>query len=467
VDAPADLQVYTVLVEIIGSTPTIWREIEVLAALPLQHVHTVLQIAFGWTGEHLHLFSQPATVISGTRLRLGAQWLDQESLDEGLDGLPETEWSLAQVLTAETGPLTYTYDFGDYWHHRITLLSTRDRGDDRFAARVLAGDLRAPLENSGGIERYTEILRILEHPGDDRYADTRAFVDNTSGPWDAPFDAGDYNIALANSAMDRHFPVAPAPGELPRWQNWLDELATQMSPQSRLQFRRYLDRHTVETTPATTPAMIPAPTAETMMAPLLYLLAVVGPGGLPLSAAGWMPPSVVSSMMRDLKWESRWYGTFTREDGTLPVRRLRQSAMQLGLLRRHKGRLLLGSLAKLFLDDPVALREYIVARIALRTPDTVEGIAARLLLVEIVSGAHRGRSDLAAAISWGLAATGWVVGNGDKVPLGHVSQLIAPTLELLEDVGVVSLQSSFPGDEAFSVQPGGLETARAILNFRP
>ena len=87
--------------------------------------------------------------------------------------------------------------------------------------------------------------------------------------------------------------------------------------------------------------------------------------------------------------------------------------------------------------------------------------------VEIVADTHRDRSELAAAISWGLAAAGWVTAGGGQVPLGNISQLTSPTLELLEDVGVISLQFGTPHHDAFTLQPGGLETARAILNFRP
>ena len=60
----------------------------------------------------------------------------------------------------------------------------------------------------------------------------------------------------------------------------------------------------------------------------------------------------MSEAMHELGWESSWIGKQNREDLTVPIANLRESAMQLGLLRKYKGNLVLGRDARSLLADP-------------------------------------------------------------------------------------------------------------------
>jgi hypothetical protein len=53
--------VYRLRVVIDGVSPLIWRRLLVQDEITIARLHTVLQTAFGWSGEHLHRF-----VIHGT-----------------------------------------------------------------------------------------------------------------------------------------------------------------------------------------------------------------------------------------------------------------------------------------------------------------------------------------------------------------------------------------------------------------
>lgn len=56
---PGAPRVLTIRVALLGSEPEIWRRVEVRDTLTLDHVHTVLQVAMGWTDSHLHRFGGP------------------------------------------------------------------------------------------------------------------------------------------------------------------------------------------------------------------------------------------------------------------------------------------------------------------------------------------------------------------------------------------------------------------------
>ncbi|MFF2112533.1 hypothetical protein [Rhodococcus koreensis] len=99
---------------------------------------------------------------------------------------------------------------------------------------------------------------------------------------------------------------------------------------------------------------------------LRWLLTRVGGQGIRLTAAGYLPPAVVTAAMDELRWRELWIGTCTREDTTAPVFALRETAAQLRLLRRYRGQLLLTKKGTALRDDPEALRRYLAA--SLPTP---------------------------------------------------------------------------------------------------
>jgi hypothetical protein len=181
--------------------------------------------------------------------------------------------------------------------------------------------------------------------------------------------------------------------------------------------------------------------AEQLVGPYRWLLQRVGSAGIKLTAAGWLPPAVVSDAMRELGWESIWIGKQNREDLTAPIANLRQSAMQLGLLRRYKGNLVLGSQARPLVDDPVGLFWHLARQWLGRRRSDVERDAAILLAAEIAVGAHRSLDDQDEAIAYGLGALGWADPSGYQAPLSEQvwppireDRLFLSTLSGLENI---------------------------------
>jgi hypothetical protein len=95
--------------------------------------------------------------------------------------------------------------------------------------------------------------------------------------------------------------------------------------------------------------------------PYAWLLDRVGEG-LRLTAAGWLPPIVVTAAMHDLDLEKEWIGKGNREDLTVPVARLRESAQRLGLLRVSKGMLLPTKVGGSLAAQPTALWRHVTER---------------------------------------------------------------------------------------------------------
>ena len=176
---------------LVDSHPEIWRQLEVRGSTSLGQVHVVLQVAFGWEDAHLHRFTDrdpfaPLRPIDG-ELPEALQWLPTQWCEEPGDSAEE-DCSLDQVLAGGSGMAFYEYDFGDSWLHRIELISRRPATKTNPPARLIAaGARRGPLEDSGGMPGFEEILDALADPAHPEHGEHKAWVTEMAGT-DEPFD---------------------------------------------------------------------------------------------------------------------------------------------------------------------------------------------------------------------------------------------------------------------------------------
>jgi hypothetical protein len=196
-----------VRVELVHSAPSIWRQLEVRGSLALHQVHRVLQTVFGWEDAHLHRFTPddpfaPLGPADGEIPEV-LQWIPGQECEEPGDR-PEEDCTLEQLLTLGSGSAFYEYDFGDSWLHRLELVSLRAATTDTPPARLTDGARRGPLEDSGGLPGYEEIMDALADPAHPGHAEYAAWVADLAGS-DAPFDPAFLDLAAVNSALAGQF----------------------------------------------------------------------------------------------------------------------------------------------------------------------------------------------------------------------------------------------------------------------
>ncbi|TYC96858.1 plasmid pRiA4b ORF-3 family protein [Arthrobacter echini] len=447
-----------VKVSIEGSEPAIWRLIEVDSSLTLDRIHEVLQAAVGWRNSHLHSFTDtdPYTRLRPMDGKLSGprRWVSRDLLEDGDDGLPETDWSLGQLLTSGSGPLFYEYDFGDGWLHRLDLTGSIPAPANAPRARLVEGARRAPLEDSGGISGYHDLLDALADPRHDEHEDMRAWVAWTAGPWQ-DFDPEQLDLDAVNTELELLFPAPSIIEPSLAGGSLTQDLTNRLPPGLRREFRSYLNAAGLNG-----PAMVEARAAETMIAPYLWLIRRIGDDGVRLTAAGWLPPIVVHQAMTELGWTERWIGKANREDQTLPILELRESAQRLGLVRKLKGRLILTSAAKHLLDDPTGLWLLLARALAHRHHHDSERDAALLLLLEFAAGNRTQWSDYLDAVAFGLSALGWRTRSGDELEPTAVHALLTGTRKVLLNLGALTDRDR---QETNTVTPQGRAFARAAL----
>jgi hypothetical protein len=188
--------VYQLKVTLDGARPPIWRRFQVPGQITFARLHLVLQAVMGWENEHLYLFE------------VGQRRIGEPSDDWGERTEDASRIELRKVAGQQGARLTYVYDFGDDWHHRVVVEKTAC--PDAEAGRVvcLSGRRACPPEDCGGIWGYSEMLTALDDPTNPDLAERVEWLEEVHGPYDPEhFDAGEVTARLRNFN-----PLAPGPG---------------------------------------------------------------------------------------------------------------------------------------------------------------------------------------------------------------------------------------------------------------
>jgi hypothetical protein len=413
--APPDSPVVlTVSIELLESEPKIWRRLTLPGDLMLDAVHTLLQAAMGWSESHLHRFSLGAG--NGYEPPYFITEFDEE---EGEQGTREDTVRLDQVLHEAGDQLTYVYDFGDGWVHRVTLESSSPLTPETREPRCLDGEQACPLEDVGGIWSHHELAAWLRagQPGDavpDQFGGIEHARDWIPGGYDPDaFDAGEATEAMRVWAAGEHLPWHGLPEPLvdlitsmPSWaaaSDWLDALGPRV-PQE-------LDDDEV----------------QRAARPWLAVLDAVGPG-VRLTSAGYLPPATVEQIAQASGVSDWWIGKANREDLTPPVAELRETAQALGLLRRSKSMLIPTARARVAGGEPLALVSEALARLPLgKGFDAEAGWFALLGCAAGVSGRA-----LDAGVAQILTDRGWRTKGGARVSPDEAGLGAEPTVAALQ-----------------------------------
>jgi len=127
------------------------------------------------------------------------------------------------------------------------------------------------------------------------------------------------------------------------------------------QLRTARDPHLLRLIDEALPDDVDLPFDPDIAEPYRWFVARLG-DGVRLTAAGYLPPALVSETMQRFGWDADWFGAGNREERTGPVRDLRDSARQLGLVRVYRGKLLPTTAGRRYLEDTAGLWEHIARR---------------------------------------------------------------------------------------------------------
>lgn len=388
-DPPDEVSTYRVRIDIDEARPPIWRRLDLAGDLTLEQVHLVIQLAFGWTSYHLHSFTPE---IDGAHDRRAQPFANEGTVEFSDGSMPEEGLvRLDQVVRAPGDRLFYEYDFGDGWGHTLEVEKVLPRADGDPLAASLDGRRSGPPEDAGGIWRYNELVAALA--GEASEIDARELAELRD--WLPPgFDPE--NAALDGLDLDGYLRIAASADQLsaslpgnPRLAPACAELVAAAEPMGILPGLSAafvaaglpLEVEPPSAALATVLDGLTPEEAEAALTPLRTLLTTIGPEGTQLTAAGYLRPAIVETLFTSLNMADEWIGKGNREDQTLPVLQLRESATALGLVRKSKGRLLPTKAAT---SDPIRMWRHVASRLTSSTQE-IERHAAVLALLTIAA----------------------------------------------------------------------------------
>nr|WP_276610559.1 plasmid pRiA4b ORF-3 family protein [Kineococcus siccus] len=447
---------YRVRVDLARTRPPVWRRLEVNSDLTLDAVHDVLQTAMGWSNSHLHAFRRLGTAAGRAEPFL----LNAFDVSEGDPGTPEADVHLDQVLADPGDRLGYTYDFGDGWDHVVRLEEVRERPPGAPDALCLSGRRACPPEDCGGPGGYAELLYALATRVDGAPVapHLRELLDTHGDLRPAEFSAEAVNEELVHGPRPPELPGVPSHPEL--HVDGLPGIVTDLLSRLPLDTARTVHDLARRALPHGTlaAALSPEELAE-ITRDVRWLLDRIGEEGVTLTGAGYLPPAVVQDAFEALRLDDTWIGTGNREVHTLPVLVFRTAVQDLGLLRKHRGRLLVTPAGRSLRTDPARLVGHIAARLPAGRDDAAQ-VAGTLALLGVAAGdatVHDRITPLGVEV---LTALGWATAAG-PLTRGDVFDAARPTLDVLERTGVAAYRSRLASGAKQS--PAARKFARLVL----
>ena len=177
-------------VTLMGSRPPIWRRILVPNTITLGKLHQVLQVVMGWEDEHLHQFVQGRELYGVP---------DKEEVFFGMSATDENKTILSSLLSKEKEWLTYEYDFGDGWEHKLVLEKKLPFDSAMQLPHCIKGKRACPPEDCGGIWGYMDLIGIMSDKSSPEYAERVEWLEENFGIDN--FDPEFFDLELINEQL--------------------------------------------------------------------------------------------------------------------------------------------------------------------------------------------------------------------------------------------------------------------------
>lgn len=185
---PQPVNIYQLKIVLRDTKPPVWRKLHVPGDITLGLLHSIIQVAMGWTNSHLHQFVTKNQRYSDPSFGLNNDFGDRPVLDE-------RKTALMQVVSKEKDSFVYEYDFGDSWEHRITVEKIMAPDPTvGTAIKCIGGKCACPPEDCGGPWGYANLLEIIKDPKHKEYDSMMEWLGDEFDP--EAFDKEEVNVYL-------------------------------------------------------------------------------------------------------------------------------------------------------------------------------------------------------------------------------------------------------------------------------
>ncbi len=170
----------TLKVNLSGTCPRIWRQLQVPLKAALHQLHMILQVAMGWEDLHFYDFKISGRCYSGPYY-----------------GVEEEAHPLRTVRLSELSlspGKSFSYEYDHCWLHRLEVVST-DESSEKPLPECTDGQRSCPPEHCEGVSEYRHILGVLADPDHPDHQKTSSWLGEDFEP--EHFDGDLVNQKLA------------------------------------------------------------------------------------------------------------------------------------------------------------------------------------------------------------------------------------------------------------------------------
>ena len=175
-------KVYSLRLDVAGTTPRIWRHLLVRESMWLYALHDTFQVLFDWFDYQTHIFN-----IDDMRLGNPVKHADMIIEDD-------RDIALSDLDLENRGQLTYDYHFGTGWRVDIKIEKTVPLDKKLTYPHCLGGERAGPPEDCGGLEAFHDMLDCLKGKESDLSREWRSWLGPDYDP--ARCDPAKINQAL-------------------------------------------------------------------------------------------------------------------------------------------------------------------------------------------------------------------------------------------------------------------------------
>ena len=192
--------VLQIKVALLDFKPTIFRTFMIAADSNFLELHTAIQETMGWDTSHLFAFRK------GNDLTIGIPNEDNE--DFGIYALDLRTTKLADYLHSPKNTITYEYDFGDGWEHKVEVQKVFEQVALPQLPFCIKGTNACPLEDCGGTWGYQNLIEISQNKKHPEYKEMNNFYDfKNLKPWDFDIDSVNENLKDFKVAVKYHYDI--------------------------------------------------------------------------------------------------------------------------------------------------------------------------------------------------------------------------------------------------------------------
>ena len=343
--------------------------------------------------------------------------------DDG--GLPASGVLLDETLQEPGDVLHYLYDYGDSWELTLRLEEILPASTESPTATVVDGRRAAPPEDCGGLTDAESLAEILEDP-------TRFSLDETNRALRAPY------FVLREYGVDQRLvDLVNRLRDTSAGEDLADRMISLISE----------------------PATLGATELTASLKAYRWFLDRAKDSGIQLTSAGYLKPADVEAASKVVPAMSDWIGATNREVHAVPLLHFRQTLQSMGLLRKHKGTLVLTRAGAATQRDPAELWNHLAHRLPTGKDGTFESHATLLLLAYAATSNNSDNLPLD-QIATALTELGWRHPDGRTLAGYELYRM--PAFDMLINIS----DQPVPLGHRRRITPAAATLARAALCHR-